>query len=126
MLKIRQKTQFYRYTCLEINFSSWQFYMSSCRVGQCLAVFPMYHYLCKLFLEHPPQLQVSTSTPMSLIWTISSIIGSWIMLRMSFRSVAIIGSVFLTAGCFFLTTIDVQSKQLFVMIYTSLMGVGMV
>ncbi len=66
-----------------------------------------------------------TLTPMSLIWTISSIIGSWLLLRMSFRSVALIGSVFLTAGCFFLTTIDMQSKQLFVMIYTSLMGIGM-
>ncbi|NTW43012.1 MAG: MFS transporter [Anaerolineaceae bacterium] len=66
-----------------------------------------------------------TLTPMSLIWTISSIIGSWMLLRMSFRSVAIIGSVFLTAGCFFLTTIDMHSKQLFIMIYTSLMGIGM-
>jgi len=47
------------------------------------------------------------------------------LLRMSFRSVAIIGSVFLTAGCLFLTTIDMHSKQLFIMIYTSLMGIGM-
>ena len=66
-----------------------------------------------------------TLTPMSLIWTISSIIGSWMLLRMSFRSVAIIGSVFLTVGCFFMTTIDMHSKQLLVMVYTSLMGVGM-
>jgi len=66
-----------------------------------------------------------TLTPMSLLWTLSSIIGSWLLLRMSFRSVALIGSFFLTIGCYFLTTINLHSPQLFVMIYTSLMGIGM-
>jgi len=64
-------------------------------------------------------------TPMSLIWTVASILGSWMLLKISFRSVAVIGTVFLVIGCYFLTTINMGTSQILVMIYTSLMGIGM-
>lgn len=66
-----------------------------------------------------------TLTPMSLVWTVASIIGSQLLLRMSFRSVALIGSVFLAVGCFLLATINMNTSQILVMIYSSLMGIGM-
>ncbi len=66
-----------------------------------------------------------TLTPMSLSWTIASIYGSRLILRMSFRSVALAGMVILVIGSFLMTTINPQTSQIWIMIYTSLMGIGM-
>jgi EmrB/QacA subfamily drug resistance transporter len=64
-------------------------------------------------------------TPMSLVWTLASIVGSWLLLRMSFRGVAIIGSAFLVVGAFLMSTISMNTHLIAVMVYTSLMGIGM-
>lgn len=64
-------------------------------------------------------------TPMSLVWTVASILGSWMLLKISFRSVAVIGTIFLVIGCYFLTSINMGTSQILVMVYTSLMGIGM-
>ena len=66
-----------------------------------------------------------TLTPMSLAWTLASIYGGHMVLKMSYRSVAIIGMVLLLIGSFFMITISTETSQLAIMIYTSLMGVGM-
>lgn len=66
-----------------------------------------------------------TLTPMSLSWTMASIYGSRLILRMSFRSVALGGMVMLVLGSLMMTTITTQTNQILIMIYTSLMGIGM-
>src|SRR5665648_1279120 len=68
---------------------------------------------------------VITLTPMSLAWALASIYGGHMVLKMSYRSVAIIGMVLLLIGSFFMITISTETSQLAIMIYTSLMGVGM-
>lgn len=64
-------------------------------------------------------------TPMSVIWAISSFIGGRLLIRINFRLMAISGMTLMVIGSYFLTTIGVHSKQLNVILYTSLMGIGM-
>ena len=64
-------------------------------------------------------------TPMSLIWTITSIVGGRLILKINFRLLAVVGMSILVLGSFLMTTIGVDSSQLSVMIYTSFMGIGM-
>jgi EmrB/QacA subfamily drug resistance transporter len=66
-----------------------------------------------------------TLTPMSLSWTLASIYGGRMVLKMSYRSVALIGMVLLLVGSFFMITISTETSQLAIMVYTSLMGIGM-
>ena len=66
-----------------------------------------------------------TLTPMSLAWTMASIYGGRMVLKMSYRTVALIGMVLLLIGSFFMTTINPDTSQLAIMIFTSLMGIGM-
>lgn len=66
-----------------------------------------------------------TLTPMSLSWTIASVYGSRIILKISFRTVALAGMVMLVIGSFFMTTITPETSQFLIMVYTSLMGIGM-
>ena len=66
-----------------------------------------------------------TLTPMSLSWTIASIFGGNLLLRMGYRTLALTGMVVLTIGAFFMTRIDASTSQIAVMVYTGLMGVGM-
>lgn len=63
--------------------------------------------------------------PMSLSWTITSILGGRLILKVNFRILAIIGMLLLAIGSFMMTTIGVNTNQLSVMFYTSLMGIGM-
>jgi MFS family permease len=62
---------------------------------------------------------------MSLSWTLASILGGRMVLKMNFRHMALIGMSMLTIGSFLMTTIGIESTQLSVMFFTSLMGVGM-
>ncbi|HMN59216.1 MAG TPA: MDR family MFS transporter [Anaerolinea sp.] len=64
-------------------------------------------------------------TPMSLSWTLASILGGRLLLKMGYRTLALIGMVLLVIGSFFMTRIGVHSSQASVMIFTGLMGVGM-
>jgi len=64
-------------------------------------------------------------TPMSLSWTAASIFGSRLLLKMGYRTLALAGMVMLVLGAFMMTTIGVSTSQVLVMVYTSLMGVGM-
>lgn len=66
-----------------------------------------------------------TLTPMSLSWTAASIFGSHLILRMSFRKVAMAGMVLLVIGSLLMITINPSTSQLMIMLYTSLMGIGM-
>lgn len=64
-------------------------------------------------------------TPMSLSWTLASILGSHLLLKVGYRSLSLFGMVMLVAGAFLMTTIGVHTSEISVMIYTAMMGVGM-
>ncbi len=66
-----------------------------------------------------------TLTPMSLCWTLASILGGRLLLKMGYRTLSLIGMVSLVAGAFFMIWIGPDSSQLEIMLYLSLMGVGM-
>ena len=66
-----------------------------------------------------------TLTPMSLAWTFAGILGGWLLLKMGYRTLALIGMVVLTAGAFLMSLITASASQLLIMIYLSMMGVGM-
>jgi EmrB/QacA subfamily drug resistance transporter len=66
-----------------------------------------------------------TLTPSSLAWTIASIFGGRLLLKMGYRSLSLFGMVVMVAGTLFMSTINVDSSQLSIMLYTSMMGLGM-
>jgi EmrB/QacA subfamily drug resistance transporter len=67
----------------------------------------------------------STLTPMLIAWVLASIVGSRLLLRFSYRSIAISGMVGLIIGGFFMTMIGVDTSRLTLMINLSLLGIGM-
>jgi predicted MFS family arabinose efflux permease len=64
-------------------------------------------------------------TPMSLSWTLASIFGSPLLLRIGYRTLALAGMVLLVTGTALMTGIGVGSSQISVMVFTGLMGIGM-
>ncbi len=64
-------------------------------------------------------------TPMSLSWTLASIFGSRLLLKVSYRVLALAGMISLALGTFLMTTIGVSSSMASIMVYTGLMGLGM-
>lgn len=64
-------------------------------------------------------------TPMSLAWTLASIVGGRLLLRTSYRGMALAGMLLLSAGSFFMGRIGIHTSQWEVMLYTGLMGTGM-
>lgn len=66
-----------------------------------------------------------TLTPMSLSWTLASIFGSRLLLKMGYRTLSLTGMVLLVAGSLLMCTIGRGSSLAQVMIYTSMMGLGM-
>lgn len=67
----------------------------------------------------------ATLTPMLISWVIASIVGSRLLLAMSHRSLVLFGMCLLTLGAFLMTRLGVAVSQINLMIYLSLMGVGM-
>jgi MFS family permease len=67
----------------------------------------------------------ATLTPMLLGWVFASIIGSRLLLRLSYRTLALIGMSLLTLGAGLMAWIDVNSSQANLMVNLTLMGVGM-
>jgi len=66
-----------------------------------------------------------TLTPSSLAWTIASIFGMRMLLKMGYRTLSLIGMVILVAGTFFMSQIGVGTNQISIMLFTSMMGIGM-
>lgn len=67
----------------------------------------------------------ATLTPMLLGWVFASIIGSRLLLRLSYRTLALTGMSLLTTGAALMAWIDVNASQLNLMVNLALMGVGM-
>ena len=66
-----------------------------------------------------------TLTPMSLSWTLVTIIGSRLLLRTGYRSLALAGMLLLSLGALLMALITPATSQLQIMINVSLMGTGM-
>ncbi len=64
-------------------------------------------------------------TPMSLSWTLASIIGASLLLKMGYRTLSLLGMILLLVGALLMTQIGVQTSVATIMVYTGMMGVGM-
>jgi EmrB/QacA subfamily drug resistance transporter len=67
----------------------------------------------------------ATLTPMLLSWVVASIISSRLLLRVNYRTLALIGMVLLTAGSFLLWQLSDRGQQIWLVVSTGLMGSGM-
>lgn len=67
----------------------------------------------------------STLTPMLLGWVLTSIVASRLMLRFSYRSLAITGMVGFVLGTFLLSRVRPEMSQLELLVALALMGFGM-
>jgi EmrB/QacA subfamily drug resistance transporter len=67
----------------------------------------------------------ATLTPMLIAWVTASIIGSRLLLRVGYRTLALIGMTLLTVGSFLMTQVGVGTSELLLLGGLSLMGIGM-
>ncbi|HEX5837511.1 MAG TPA: MDR family MFS transporter [Anaerolineales bacterium] len=66
-----------------------------------------------------------TIAPMLLGWVGASIIGTRLLLKVGYRRLAILGTSFLVIGAFLMSTTGADISQAVLMVYVSLMGIGM-
>jgi len=66
-----------------------------------------------------------TLTPQMLGWVIASIIGSRLLLRYGYRTIALVGMGALVVGVFLMTRVSVSTTLPGVMVNLALMGIGM-
>jgi EmrB/QacA subfamily drug resistance transporter len=66
-----------------------------------------------------------TISPMLLGWVGASIVGTRLLLRVGYRKLAILGTGTLVVGAFLMTTVNAGISQTLLMIYVTLMGIGM-
>src|SRR5215210_7709107 len=66
-----------------------------------------------------------TITPMLLGWVTASIIGTRLMLKIGYRALGLIGTASFTVGAFFMSQAGMNTSQLSLMIFVTLMGIGM-
>ncbi len=67
----------------------------------------------------------TTITPMMLGWVVASVIGGRLLLKIGYRTVALTGMVLLTIGSFMVSQSGTDASRIEVMIYLTMMGVGM-
>ena len=66
-----------------------------------------------------------TITPMLLGWVTASVIGMRLILRIGHRRLGVIGTSLVATGAFLMTTIGAESSQVTVMVFITMMGIGM-
>lgn len=66
-----------------------------------------------------------TITPLLLGWVTASIIGTRLLIRTGYYKLALTGTSILFLGAALLASVNAQTSQLFIMIYITLMGMGM-
>ena len=66
-----------------------------------------------------------TITPMLLGWVGGSIFGTRILLKVGYRRLSLIGTALFTVGAFLMTLVGANSSQTGVMIFVTMMGLGM-
>ncbi|HWQ83796.1 MAG TPA: MFS transporter [Anaerolineales bacterium] len=67
----------------------------------------------------------ATLSPMLLGWVTASIIGSRLLLRISYRTLALLGMSLLTSGALLMSQAGAGASQSSLMAYLAMMGVGM-
>lgn len=67
----------------------------------------------------------STLTPMLLGWVSASVIGSRLLLKVSYRTLAVIGMVLLNIGTALVYLAGAHTSQMMLMVELTMMGVGM-
>jgi EmrB/QacA subfamily drug resistance transporter len=67
----------------------------------------------------------TTITPMMLGWVVASIVGGRLLLQIGYRPVALVGMVLLTIGAFLVSRSGVDATRMEIMVYLTLMGIGM-
>jgi EmrB/QacA subfamily drug resistance transporter len=67
----------------------------------------------------------TTITPMMLGWVLASVVGGRLLLRIGYRTVALAGMVMLTLGAFLVSQSGTDATRNEVMIYLTMMGIGM-
>jgi MFS family permease len=66
-----------------------------------------------------------TISPMLLGWVVASIIGTRLLLKVGYRRLAVLGTILLTVGALLMTRVDENTSRTLLMIFVTLMGVGM-
>jgi EmrB/QacA subfamily drug resistance transporter len=66
-----------------------------------------------------------TLTPMSLAWTFTSILAGWLLLKVDYRSMAMVGMALLAGGTLLMSRISDGSSLGSIMAYMAIMGAGM-
>ena len=66
-----------------------------------------------------------TITPMLLGWVTASIIGTRMLLTVGYRKLGLIGTATFTVGAFLMSRAGMNSSQVSLMIFVTLMGIGM-
>lgn len=66
-----------------------------------------------------------TISPMLLGWVTASIIGTRILLKVGYRRLAITGTSLLVVGAFLMSRVDADTSRAMLMVFVSLMGIGM-
>ena len=66
-----------------------------------------------------------TITPMLLGWVTASIIGMRLILTVGHRKLGVIGTILFVTGAFLMTLIGPNSSQVMMMVFVTMMGVGM-
>lgn len=64
-------------------------------------------------------------TPMVISWTLSSIVGARLLLKIGYRAVATIGMVLAVVGIYLMTRLDQTSSYEFLLVSLIFMGIGM-
>jgi Na+/melibiose symporter-like transporter len=67
----------------------------------------------------------ATLTPMLIAWVLASVIGSRLLLKIGYRTLALIGMLLLTIGSFLMSRISAGTSEVSLLISLSLMGIGM-
>ncbi len=66
-----------------------------------------------------------TITPMLLGWVAASIFGTRIMLKVGYRRLGLVGTSLLAIGTLLMLSVGVDSSQSMMMVFVTLMGIGM-
>ncbi len=66
-----------------------------------------------------------TITPMLLGWVTASIIGMRLIMTVGYRMLGLVGTAIFVTGAFLMTLIDADSSQIIMMVFVTMMGVGM-
>ena len=66
-----------------------------------------------------------TITPMLLGWVTASIIGTRLLLSIGYRKLGLIGTATFTVGAFLMSRAGIDTSQIAMMVFVTLMGIGM-